>query len=435
MKSYRRSVRLSTKLFGQACVLAACSCVSPAYAQLQGTILETSSVGRNVSVMQRDRPEYSTQGILLGGFIVQPSVAGGVGGTSNVFQTEDDKRSDAYLNFTPRITADTTWARNAMSAEIHGDFKRFVEYSVRNENAFGGSLGGRYDIGVDSSVNAQFGFDRYYESQYFLTTVVPGSSTIPVDTFTGTLSGTSGFGRLRLSLIGNFERLNYGSYTSFTGSTLQQDNRDRTSYAVAGQADYAVSEGTYIFAQVGYEKVEYDNELSPGVANRDSNAVRALAGVSLDLTQLIRGRVGVGYIRRSYRSPLFDAAGGLAVEARLEYFPTELTTVTINARRVLEDASTTVQGGFFRTGGDIRVDHELLRNLILSLVGRYEKADYGSTLGSGTVGQVQGLAKLLVSPHLSLDGNINYARRKQDTAVAGNSFRELRGLMSARYQF
>jgi hypothetical protein len=409
--------------------------VNPACAQLQGRILDTSTVGRNVSVMQRDRPEYSSQGILIGGFIVQPSVAGGVGATNNIFQTEDDKKSDAYLNFTPRLTADTTWARNAMSAEVHGDFKRFLDYSVRNEDAFGGSVGGRYDIGVDSSINAQFGFDRYYESQYFLTTVLPGSSTIPVDTFTGTVSGTSGFGPLRLSLIGNFERQDYGTYTSFSGDTLDQDNRDRTSYAVAGQVDYAVAEGTYAFAQIGFEKVEYDTELSPGVANRDSKAVRAIAGVSLDLTQLVRGRVGVGYIRRSYRSPLFDNAGGLAVEARLEYFPSELTTVTINARRVLEDASTTVQGGFFRTGGDVRVDHELLRNLILSAVGRYEKADYGSTLGSGTIAQVQGLAKLLVSPHFSLDGNVNYARRKQDTAVAGNSFRELRGLLSARYQF
>lgn len=431
---------MATPLFSwrSACLASALvlsAAASPALAQLQGTILETSSQGRNVSVMQRDRPEYSSPGILVGGFILQPSVTAGIGGSTNVFLSDTNKSSDVFFSVAPRITANATWARNALSAEVHGDFKRFAKYSVRNETAFGGSIGGRYDIGVDSSINAQASFDRYYESQYDLTSIVGGASTIPVDNLAATVTATTGVGPVRFSVIGNAERLNYGSYTDLSGVLARQDNRDRASYAFAGQVDYAVADGTYLFAQLGYENIEYDTDLSAGVTNRDSEAVRAIAGISLDLTALIRGRVGVGYIHRNYRGPQFANAGGLAIEARLEYFLTELTTITLNGHRTLEDASTTVQGGYFRTGGDLRVDHELLRNLILSAVGKFEKSDFGPTFGNARVWQVQAIGKLLISPHLSFNGNITYAQRDQSATAIGNAFRDLRGLASIRYQF
>lgn len=420
--------------FSVALVVSAALYVPAASAQLQGTVLETASTGRNISVRQRERPEYDSAGILAGGFVISPSLGAKLGYNTNVFQTDADETSDGYVDFDPKITANSNWSRHSLAAEAHGAFRRYFNNSIRNENGFGTSLKGRYDIGVDSAFNLAAQYDRYYETLYDLSSVTGGASPTPVDNLAGTASLTKAFGPLRLSVLGNAERLNYNSYTTLGGVKQSQDDRDRTSAAGALQADYSIGEGTYLFTQIGYENISYDNTLGAGIQNRDSNAVRAIAGVSTDLAALIRGRIGVGYIRRSYKSNEFGNAAGFALEGRVEYFPTELTTVTLNVRRVLEDAATTVRGGYFRTGGDLRIDHEFLRNLLLNSQFRYEVADYGSVLGQARVWRLGAGAKYLWSRHIAFDTQLGYTKRTQDPLVVGNPYKGFTASVGLSYQ-
>ena len=54
------------------------------------------------------------------------------------------------------------------------------------------------------------------------------------------------------------------------------------------------------------------------------------------------------------------------MRTRVEYFPSELTTVTADLRRRVEDASTEVVAGYLATDFSLQADHELRRNVILT---------------------------------------------------------------------
>lgn len=404
-----------------------------ALAQLQNTVIETSTRGRNVSVAQRERPEYDSAGITTGGFVISPSLNIEGGYTDNAYLTETDRQSDAYVSINPEIDINSGWSRHHLAARASGEFLRYADNPLRNEDNFLFALEGRYDIGLTSAINGVGKFERRYESQYDVTSIAAGASPIPVDDYSASLIGSTTRGRFRFDLGAIGSRLDYHDYTTLGGGIVNQDSRDRTGAAVAGQINYSVNSGTVLFGQIGYENFSYDTSLGTIGANRDSNAVRVLGGVSFDLTKLIRGRLGAGYITRNYVAPQFRSTSGLTVEGELEYFPTELTTVTLKLHRVIEDASVNTQGGYFRTGGSLRIDHELLRNLLLNLRGSYDRAKYDGAGNDVDVFGVNGGARYLVSRHISLNGDLAYNNRDQRGTAPGTSFDEFRGSLSVGY--
>src|SRR5690606_24629881 len=107
----------------------------------------------------------------------------------------------------------------------------------------------------------------------------------------------------------------------------------------------------------------YDNNPTPAIVNSEGRTL--LAGVSVNFTDLMRGEINVGQFEREYDAG--NSVEGLAVAANLEWYPTGLTTVTVTGRRNSEDViGATESQPFTETEFGARVDHELLRNLILT---------------------------------------------------------------------
>jgi len=57
----------------------------------------------------------------------------------------------------------------------------------------------------------------------------------------------------------------------------------------------------------------------------------------------------------------------------MEFFPSPLTTVTISAQRLVQDAALGNVSAYRDTRGGLRVDHALLRNLLLSVAGTWAR--------------------------------------------------------------
>lgn len=405
---------------------------SPAAAQLQGTVIETNTRGENTSVTQRARPEYDSPGIYAGAFLIQPEITAELGYSDNALLEETDPQSDGYASIQPTVRFNSTWSRHALAGQVTGNFRRYFNNSIRDGNGYGADLNGRYEIGVDSSISGAVRAHRRFESQYSLTSVTTGATQVPLNDYAGTLVAATTRGRVRLSALGNVSRLSYGDI-EIGGVTFDQSVRNRTGLAGAVQADLSISDTSYAFVQVGGERFWYDGDLPGGTANRDSGAIRVLGGLSFDLTRLIRGRIGVGYIDRDYRSPLFRGVSGLTIEGQLEYFVTELTTITLNGHRVVEDAAIPQVGGFFRTGGQVRADHELLRNILLYASVEYDEANYAP--GSKVrLWQFGGGANYLMNRHMSLALDLGYGDRDQTGVVPGNGFDEFRSALSLSYR-
>ncbi|MBW4329912.1 outer membrane beta-barrel protein [Stakelama sp. CBK3Z-3] len=416
-------------------------CLIPAIAQAQeirdyGPFL-TSPIpfnpdrGRNVSVLDRERPEYEPTGIPVGGFIAYPEVTAGVGYSDNVLGNTTVKRSDGFFALDPSILLESNWSRNSVTLSGGGNFRRFFDVTEKNEDGYHADATGRLDIKQGTYILGSAGIRRSYQAQY--------ASDVPENTLgniaylrkQALLRGQYETGRFRIIGAANVVNLDFNDVRSLGGTVIDQDFRDRTETVGAARLEYALSPDLSVFGEGDYKNIDHDQKLIGTVPNRDGHEFKLLGGVSFDLTALMRAHVGAGYIQRDFdASQQYPRMSGLAFDTRIEYFPSGLSTVSLVVKREIEEAVTSGTSGYFADTAAIRVDHELLRNLLLYIGSQYQRNDFENLDRKDEIALFEGGANFLVSQEWALGGGLLYSRRSSSGAAAGPEFDEFRATIS-----
>jgi len=201
---------------------------------------------------------------------------------------------------------------------------------------------------------------------------------------------------------------------------------------LTGIIDYALSPSLSMYGQIVLDRNKYDALIANGQANRDSTGYMFVGGVNFDLTGLMRGSVGTGYSRRDYKSELYPDASGLSVQAKVEFFPTPLTTVGFTAQRQIQDAGLGGAGAYLDNRATMRVDHELLENLVITLDGDVARRSYEELDQRTDVISVGAAARFQMTRGLSFGGNIRYGSSTPNGNNLGNAFDEFRAIVSVR---
>jgi hypothetical protein len=196
------------------------------------------------------------------------------------------------------------------------------------------------------------------------------------------------------------------------------------------RGEYAVSPDTSLFVQGGYTDTTYKYPLTTGIPNRDSNEFNVIGGASFDLSALIRGGIGVGYVNRRYDSPIYRDISGVSAEAKIEYFPTQLTTVGLNVRRTVQDSYFGTSSGFFATAAALRVDHELLRNLLLNAQVGYEQDDFVNQNARSKIVRYSAGGRYLLNRNFGFGLLVGRDNRSARGTVGLQAFDETRALLS-----
>ncbi len=319
-----------------------------AFAPLQ---VAAQEVEDSVSVRDRPRPEYDPLGTRLGGFNLNAELNLGVASTDNLFAepsgAEDD---DMIYTVRPWARLASGWSRHALSVEGGAAFKSHADFSSEDADTHFIRGVGRLDVGSSTSVTGVLGFAHEVEPR-----TDPDSPLTPdpveYDRNDMSVAVAHTFNRFRISAEAA------QSEYDFEGL---QDFRDNDETVLRGRLEAEVTPRLGVVFQATHDERDYDN--AP-VLNSEGQTY--MAGVTFNLTDLMRGELTVGQFERDY-----DALGttdGLAVAGELEWYVTRLTTLTFNADRNAED----VVGGatglpYVETRYGARVDHELLRNVILT---------------------------------------------------------------------
>ena len=389
----------------------------------------TYNRGRNESVTDRLRPDYQAIGIPIGGFTLFPTIGAQAGISTNVYQSQTNTISDEFVNFFPAAKITSNWAVNSLTLEANAHLKRYFAETPRNENAWAAAATGNFNLDPEKTLGFTVRTERYYESQF--TGIAQDNLRTPIvaQATTAALKGETRMARFLGVLAGDWTTVNYFSAISRAGAVLNENDRDRNVARAVGHAEYGLTPDVGIFVETIGTFTNYRVPLANGDANRNSTDWRILTGVSLDLASKIRGSIGVGYIQRNYHAPIYIDLSGLALKAKLEYFPTQLTTVSLAARREIEDAIFAGTGGYFNTGAAVRVDHELLRNFLLNIGTDYELDNYRGISAKATVLKVSGGADYLVNHLFGLNIAVNYAHRGSDSALIGPALHEFRAMI------
>jgi hypothetical protein len=376
------------------------------------------------TVANRPRPELDPLGIRAGSFRFYPSLTVETEYEDNVFRSERDRVGDLAITAAPRMTLKSDWNNHALEITADAALRRQVTESSLDRNDFGIEAKGRLDIRRDASISSSASLRRRHES---LTSPDAGGANSPVqyDTAAVGLVGDKRFGRFsaRAELAG--ERLDYrDSVRALTGAPINQDDRDRSVGRAALRGGYEISRQSEAYVRAEANVSDYRSKVDDGGFARSSSGVDLRAGAKLDLAGRAVADVYIGYRGQYYdddgaRRLNTDRVEALALGADVTANVTRLTTVNAGLRRDIFETTLPGSPGGVRTQADFGVDHELLRNLLLtgSVAGRVfqfegaDRDDYGLLVQFG--------AAYRMNRHLTLEGALEHETYSSTGGAAG----------------
>ena len=139
---------------------------------------------------------------------------------------------------------------------------------------------------------------------------------------------------------------------------------------------HQTSPGLLPFVQLNVTSVDYDLEFDRDGYNRSSEGFDLVGGVGIDLTGRTFGEAYVGYVQRDYEDPRFQTVDGPIFGGEITWNLSGLTTMIFSADRRIRGTTIEQAAGILDTGFGLRVDHELLRTLILELDLEFNNEDF-----------------------------------------------------------
>ncbi len=410
------------RMLSLAASVAALSAALAPEALAQETLTPGFDRGRNESVTERDRPEYDPQGIQFRAWLLQPEVVIEAATVDNVTAAASSELSDSVLRISPRVVGQTTWSRHAVSFSAGGDKTMFVDLPKNDEFSTELSVEGRLDLGREGALIV--GGRTANDSEGRTSPDQPFAAISPVEYDTNELFVGARYtlGRVRFSAQALERSLDYDDAATVAGAILDQDDRDRNERELQVRAEVALSPSVAVVAQFGSNARDYDQRPPQVAFNRDSDGQTYLVGVNFDLTRLLRGEVTAGYLEQEYEDPRVATVDGLALDARLDWFPTERTTVTATGRRSVIDTGFAPAAAALYTEAGVRVDHELRRNILLSgafLAGQrdYEGLDREDGLRRFEVG-----VRVLINPRAEVRAGVTRDSQASDGLARDRDF-------------
>jgi hypothetical protein len=265
----------------------------------------------------------------------------------NVFATTNNQQSDTILSFTPELDVRSNWSSHALAAGVSIDHDQHLEQDSETSTDYNAFADGRLDVTRSFQLNGRLNAAHATEPRYEPANT--GTDPIQYDRFGYSVGAQFQTDRLQLRGSYGFSESDYDAVPGV--------NRDFKDTSFSGRASFAFSPDFALFVQGSSSEQDYDQ------SDRDGERTSYEVGASFELAAPFRGEVAVGSISEDKASrPDLD---GLSLDASVEWFPTQLTTVTFRGLSTVFDPGLPNSASALNTRYGVRVDHEFYRNLIL----------------------------------------------------------------------
>lgn len=323
--------------------------------------------GRYTAVTDRDQPEFDPEPLRVSTFDVEASLGASAAYNDNIFASPTNEKGDTIIRIQPQAFARSTWTVHEVAAGVSVDHKEYLKNGSESATDYDAFANGRLDVSRNFAFsvggNAGHRTEERYEAASF------GVNNRASYDYTGAF--VRGLYRMdRFQVEGTV-----GVTDDSFDQAIQAQIRDNTTTYVNGRVSYAVSPDLALFVQARRSELDYSDN------TRDGTRTTVDAGVNFELAAPFRGEIAVGSFEEDRDSATFGQTDGLNVAANVQWFPTQLTTVTLMANRGVADTGLLTAASSINTAYGVRVDHELLRNVLLFGRIREEKSDYqGATI-------------------------------------------------------
>jgi hypothetical protein len=379
---------------------------------------------RTISAPERVHAGYEERGYRLDDIMVFPRLRALATYEDNVRAAAVNPQSDVGFTLEPSIRAISDWSRHQIGLAASGSVTRFAKLDSEHAETFHLRGEGRYDAGDEVRLYSYAAYRRDVERRS-----APGALR---DSLRPAAYNTATFGaqltwqgtRTRLSANASVARIDYADITRVDGVVFDSRELNRKFYQGGVRVDYAVTPNLAVLVTGTLGKIDYD--LPPDAITPDRSTRRAelLAGLSFEFTDLLRGELAIGYIDQDFRSRNVGGFSGLGGRAELEYYPTRLTSIRLDASRTIQDAGNPLAPSYRRTRFGVRVDHELFRQVLLTAAADYESARFQLPMRTERRPHAAFSGQYLVNRHVTLFARYDHLRVTSRPAGNGRRFHD-----------
>lgn len=365
-----------------AAIAIAAGLTSPAAAQSAGRMAAAADAqtnfarDRNIAVMQRPREGYQAVGLRMGSFMAYPKLSLGIEHSDNIYATDGGEIDDLIWRVAPEISISSDWSRHALNAYARSSILRYQDFDTENSEDLSVGASAQIDMQRNSFITLGADWADLVEPRTSPNAAVGAVEPTAYETTAARAAVSHELNRLRLSGGYSFKSFDYEDGRNLAGGIVAQQYRDRDEHVVTARADYAVSPATAIFLEVSRNVRDYRLARPAVTLVRDSEGTQALVGSNFELGATARGEIAVGYLSQEYDDPTLGDIDGFGARAQVEWFPTQLTTVTFTGSRTIEESASPGSAGYTSANVGVKVDHELMRNVILTGNVSQGKDDY-----------------------------------------------------------
>jgi|GEM_PF-1565448 len=378
--------------------------------------LVTTSRPPQLGVMDRAHPEYDSQGIRAGGFVVNAALVSEVGYSDNIYARRTNTHEDITGVVSPSVKFRSNWERHHVEGDARVDVRRYMDNKQEDVETGTAGLANRIDIDGETFLTASIRNHRLYDLRGEPESINSDNPTrLSINTVTAGLY--HGTGPLSLSALARMRAFEYDDGKSVAGQRIDNRGRNNTSSDLILRAGYEFSPiwNTYVRATL----MTRDNDryrATPSVS-RDSHGYSVVVGTIFDFSELWSGEVFVGPSRRTFEYGGFDSIDTLTYGGNLLWNITRLTSIRTAAMRTLEPSLVSGSPAYDVTQLWAGVEHELTDNIVLhASIGKrwidYRQSDLNMGIVSSGVGAIW-----LINPNLRASAEYNHTSRVVSTPI------------------
>lgn len=371
------------------------------------------------TVQSRVHRGYEPVGIRAGSFMFFPSLDLRGEYNDNIFSDKTDKVDDFIFGIRPSISGRSLWQRHSLRMNAYGNFGIHADNPDENFEDAGVSTEGTIDIADGSRLNVKLGATRDHERRDSPDDARGVHPTIYYR-FTPEMTFDQRINRVALRVKASADYIDFNDTVNGAGAVINQDDRDRLTWVIEGRAGYDLSRNVQLYVSALTDHRIYDDQFDDDGYERDSNGYGVFGGIIVDLEGLISAEAYVGYRSQSFADARLENVKGVGGGINLIWAPTKLTTVTLTGERIVEETTLTGSTASLNTSFDLTIDHELRRNIVITLSGGYLNRNYeGIARDDDTLRGSVGV-QYLISRHFRLRAGYSYNARSSN--IPGNGY-------------
>jgi hypothetical protein len=330
---------------------------------------------QGVTVESRTRPEYEPLGIRIDTSTIRPMFGLSAGYDDNIFGGTRP-RGAWEIAAQPSVLVSTDNSIGSTGLYLSANDVHYLGEPSQNRTDGSAFFGGTINLGKDK-LTLGAGYLAQHEDRTALD-ALPSDRPVAFTVANFRASYDAVFGHVTATPAIEVNHWQFDNTTIF-GRPVSEAARDRTSVQSGVTLRYGWMSGRDLIWVNRLVETRYDHPVI-GQPSNNSNAWQSLFGVDYDDDAVWRYRLLGGVEYRQAAASTASQTTGIA-EAEITWSPTGMTTLRASAFRGVEDAAQAGLSSYTYTTAQLRADHELLRNVVLTASGTVRQATFNQTGG------------------------------------------------------